>query len=58
MERWSRDGCGKLTAEWFYHRGDVIQVSGLGIELPLAEIYDRMDVPDGLLLRPPAENTA
>ncbi len=51
VEHFSRQG-----ANWVHRsydgRGEVIELDSVGIELSLADIYDELDVPDVLPLRP------
>jgi len=58
VEHFSRDGNNWLLRRYFL-RKDVMKLDSLAIEIPIAEIYDGIEVPDGLLIlhSPPEKST-
>ena len=49
IEHYHRDG-ETWTVRSYYQREDVLNLENLKLEIPLAEIYDRLDLPEGLQL--------
>lgn len=54
IEHYQRNG-ENWTVRSYHQRDAVLSLSDLALEIPLDEIYDRLDLPDGLQLLPRVE---